>query len=103
MRHRDALLRRHRAGIAADQVKEVYSRRQQLVEPIFGIAKEQQRVEMSMFRGLMYVSAEWAVLATAFNLRSLWKAWRRGAFTSLAGGPQPQPTSWNPAVSAKLH
>ena len=83
---------RHRDWMATGQVKEVYRRRQQFVEPVFGIIKEQLRAQRFLLRGLMNVAAEWTALAIAFNLRALWKAWRRRAFTSLAGGPQPQPT-----------
>ena len=40
---RDVILRRHRAWMATDEVREVYRRRQQLVEPVFGVVKDQQR------------------------------------------------------------
>ena len=90
---RDALLVRHRDWMATDLVKEVYRRRQQLVEPVFGIIKEQQRAQRFLLRGLTNVAAEWTLLATAFNLRALWKAWRHRAFTSPPGDTQLQPTS----------
>ena len=38
----DAVLRRHRAWMATSAAKEAYRLRKQLVEPVFGIIKEQQ-------------------------------------------------------------
>ena len=54
----------------------MYRLRKQLAGPVFGIIKEQQGARRFLLRGLANVSAEWTVLATAFNLRTLWKAWR---------------------------
>ena len=59
-----------------EEAKRVYKLRKHLVEPVFGIIKEQLGARRFLLRGLANVSAEWTVLATAFNLRSLWKAWR---------------------------
>ena len=39
----DAVLRRHRAWMSTSAAKEAYGLRKQLVEPVFGIIKEQQR------------------------------------------------------------
>ena len=49
--------------------------RKQLVEPVFGIIKEQQRARRFLLRGLANVTAEWTMLATAFNLRTLYRVW----------------------------
>ena len=46
-----------------------------MVEPVFGIIKEQQGGRRFLLRGLTNVAAEWTVLATAFNLRTLWRVW----------------------------
>ena len=100
---RDALLRQHRAWMSTDEIKEVYRRRQQLVEPVFGIIKEQPGARRFLLRGLMNVAAEWTVLATAFNMRTLWKAWRRRAFSLLTGSPQSEPTPGSPAMSTNRH
>ena len=89
---RDALLRQHRAWMSTDGVREIYRRRQQLVEPVFGIIKEQLKAQRFLLRGLENVAAEWVLLATTFNLRTLWKAWRCRAFSLFTGGPQPLPT-----------
>ena len=72
----DAVSRRHRAWMETEEAKRVYKLRKHLVEPVFGIIKEQLGARRFLLRGLANVSAEWTVLATAFNLRTLWKAWR---------------------------
>ena len=55
-----------------------YRRRKELPEPVFGILKEQQGARRFLLRGLTNVKAEWALLATAFNLRTLWRVWSQG-------------------------
>ena len=89
----DAALRQHRAWMSTAAAKEAYKQRKQLVEPVFGIIKEQMGVPRFLLRGLINVAAEWTALATAFNLRTLWQAWRSGAFTFKPGGQQAQPVS----------
>ena len=89
----DAVLRRHRAWMATSAAKEAYRLRKQLVEPVFGIIKEQQMARRFLLRGLVNVAAEWTMLATAFNLRTLWRAWRSRAFIQLPHGPNLHPAS----------
>ena len=89
----DAVLRRHRAWMSTSAAKEAYGLRKQLVEPVFGIIKEQQGARRFLLRGLANVAAEWTVLATAFNLRTLWRAWRSSSFIQLPHGPNLHPTS----------
>ena len=72
----DTALRRHRAWMATDEAQSALRMRKQLVEPVFGIIKEQQGVRRFLLRGIGNVAAEWALLATAFNLRTLWRIWR---------------------------
>ena len=72
----DAALRRHRVWMATEEARSAVKRRKQLVEPVFGIIKEQQGVRRFLLRGLGNVTAEWTLLATAFNLRTLWRIWR---------------------------
>ena len=72
----DVALRHHRAWMETEEAKQAYGLRKQLVEPVFGIIKEQLGARRFLLRGLANVKAEWTVLATAFNLRTLWKAWR---------------------------
>ena len=59
----DSVLRRHRAWMSTSAVKEAYKLRKQLVEPVFGIIKEQQGARRFLLRGLVNVAAEWTVLA----------------------------------------
>lgn len=72
----DSELRRHRAWMATEEAKTVYKRRKELVEPVFGIIKEQMGVRRFLLRGWSNVQAEANTLATAFNLRTLWSVWR---------------------------
>ena len=71
----DGLLRRHRQLMATLPAKVVYRRRKELVEPAFGVLKEQMGARRFLLRGLNNVRAEFTLLSTAFNLRSLWRTW----------------------------
>ena len=59
------------------EARAAYRLRKQLVEPVFGIMKEQQGARRFLLRGIEGGRSEWSLLAVAFNLRTLWKAWRR--------------------------
>ena len=72
----DAALRRHRAWMATEEARSAVRMRKQLVKPVLGIIKEQQGVRRFLLRGVGNVTAEWTLLATAFNLRTLWRTWR---------------------------
>ncbi len=72
----DAQLRRHRAWMATPEAKAAYGRRKELVEPVFGILKEQMGIRRFLLRGLANVRAEAHLIAIAFNLRTLFKVWR---------------------------
>jgi hypothetical protein len=72
----DAQLRAHRALMATEEARTAYRRRKTLPEPAFGILKEQQAARRFLLRGLPNVQAEWSLLATAFNLRTLARLWR---------------------------
>jgi transposase len=67
----DMLLRQHRQWMKTDEARDLYARRQQLSEPVFGILKEQLGARRFLLRGLANVQAEFTLLATAFNLRTL--------------------------------
>jgi transposase len=69
-------LREHRALMATETARVLYKRRKELVEPAFGIIKEQQRGRRFLLRGLQNVLAEWSLLAAAFNLRVLARIWQ---------------------------
>ena len=71
----EELLRTHRVWMATAEAKNLYRRRKVLPEPTFGILKEQQAARRFLLRGLAHVQAEWVLLATAFNLRTLYRVW----------------------------
>jgi transposase len=73
----ESVLRAHRVWMASAEAKDVYRRRKELVEPVFGILKEQQGAWRFLLRGLAGVQAEWALLAAALNLRTLARLWHR--------------------------
>jgi hypothetical protein len=72
----DERLQAHRAFMATEDARTTYRRRKSLPEPAFGILKEQQAARRFLLRGLDNVRAEWSLLATAFNLRTLARIWR---------------------------
>lgn len=72
-------LRGHRAWMATEEAKERYRHRKELPEPTFGILKEQQHARRFLLRGFAAVRAEWLLLATAFNLRTLYRVWQAQA------------------------
>jgi hypothetical protein len=73
----DTLLRNHRNWMATPLAKIAYRRRKELSEPTFGILKEQLGFRRFLLRGLDNVKAETFMVATAFNLRSLYRVWHR--------------------------
>jgi transposase len=73
----EQLLRDHRVWMATAEATQAYRQRKQLPEPTFGILKDQQGARRFLLRGLAAVQAEWALLATAFNLRTLYRVWQR--------------------------
>ena len=72
----EAVLQAHRAWMATDAAREAFRQRKTLPEPVFGILKEQCGARRFLLRGLEKVKAEWLLLATAFNLRTLAGVWR---------------------------
>jgi transposase len=73
----DRLLNEHRQWMKTDTARELYPRRQQLNEPVFGILKEQMGARRFLLRGIVNVGAEFTLLATAFNLKVLSRVWHR--------------------------
>ena len=57
--------------MTTDAAQNLYSRRKGLVEPVFGILKEQMGAKRFLLRGLANVKAEFNLLAVAFNLKTL--------------------------------
>ena len=67
----DALLLTHRQWMRSDEARTLYARRGRLSEPTFGTMKDQMNARRFLLRGLANVRAEFSLLATAFNLRTL--------------------------------
>jgi transposase len=67
--HED-VLRAHRDWMATAEAQAVYRQRKELIEPVFGVLKEELGARRFLLRGLTNVRAEWTLLATAFNLRT---------------------------------
>lgn len=67
---------RHREMMQTEAAKACYGRRRELVEPVFGMIKEQQAARRFLLRGLANVKAEWSLLAVGLNLRMLYRAWK---------------------------
>lgn len=67
-RIRDPEHLRLRAKLRSRAGREIYQRRQALVEPVFGILKEQRGMRKFRRRGLAAVSTEWMLAAIAYNI-----------------------------------
>jgi len=70
-------LRKQRVLMATEGARSLYKRRKELIEPAFGLIKEQQAGRRFLLRGQHNVRAEWSLLATAFNLRMLARIWQQ--------------------------
>ncbi len=65
--------RRMRAKLRSPQGRARYQRRQALVEPVFGVLKEQRGMRRLRLRGLSKASTEVTWYCTAFNLTRMWR------------------------------
>jgi transposase len=72
----DTALRHHRDWMSTDKARKVFKRRKELVEPVFGILKEQMGFRQFLLRGLNNVHDEAMLIAAAFNLRTLCHIWQ---------------------------
>jgi IS5 family transposase len=54
----------------------IYQRRKAIIEPVFGVLKEQRGMRRFRLRGLAKVGVEMALAATAYNLTRLWSRQR---------------------------
>ena len=66
------------------EAKQAYLRRLPLIEPLFAILKNRLGDQRLSLRGLINVKADWSLLDTAFNLRTLWPVWRARLDTRLS-------------------
>jgi transposase len=67
-RIRDPEHQRMRAKLRTPAGRSIYQRRQAVVEPVFGILKEQRGMRKFRRRGLAAVNTEWIMAAIAYNL-----------------------------------
>ena len=69
----DPAHRRLRKKLDSPAGRALYGRRKALVEPVFGILKEQRGMRRFRMRGLNKVAAELALATIAFNLMRMWQ------------------------------
>jgi transposase len=72
----ETVLRHHREWMATQEAKLAYKRRKELSEPTFGIIKEQMGFRHFLLRGMNNAKDEVIIVAIAFNVRTLYRAWR---------------------------
>jgi len=65
---RDPQHLRLRAKLRSPGGRRIYQRRQAVVEPVFGVLKEQRGMRKFQRRGLAAVTTEWLLAAIAYNL-----------------------------------
>ena len=70
----DPAHRRMRRKLRSPAGRRIYQRRKAIVEPVFGVLKQQRGLRQFARRGLPHVAVEWALAATAFNLTRIWRA-----------------------------
>ena len=68
--------RRMRQRLRSPAGRAVYQRRKAIIEPVFGVLKEQRGMRRFRLRGLAKVGVEMALATTAYNLTRLWKVQR---------------------------
>jgi len=66
-------LRQWRERFRDPAVRACYARRKQMVEPVFGVLKQQRGMRQFRCRGLEAVGGEWSLATTAFNLTRLFR------------------------------
>ena len=75
-RLRDAEHRRMRRRLRSPAGRRTYGQRKALVEPVFGVLKEQRGMRHFRLRGMERVSIEFTLAATSYNLSRLYRATR---------------------------
>lgn len=67
-------LREVREKLRTERACQHYRRRKAVVEPVFGVLKQQRGMRQFRQRGLRGVSTEWALATTAYNLTRMFRA-----------------------------
>src|SRR6267378_4497622 len=70
-------LKQLRERMRQPALRSCYARRKALVEPVFGVLKQQRSMRQFRRRGLIGVGTEWALATTAYNLTRLFTVARR--------------------------
>ena len=65
---RDVEHQRLRQKLRSPEGRRIYQRRQAVVEPVFGVLKEQRGMRKFQRRGLAAVTTEWMLVVIAYNL-----------------------------------
>ncbi len=78
-RLRHAEQRRMRQRLRSPAGRAIYARRKAIIEPVFGVLKEQRGMRRFRLRGSPQVAVEMALAATAYNLTRLWSLKRAAA------------------------
>ena len=73
-RARDPVHRRMRQRLRSPAGRAIYGLRKALIEPVFGVLKEQRGMRQFRCRGLEKVQIEWSLATTAYNLTRMWRA-----------------------------
>jgi transposase len=81
-RARHAVHRRMRQKLRSPVGRAIYGRRKALIEPVFGVLKEQRGMRQFRRRGREKVAVELALAATAYNLTRMWNTGASGRKTS---------------------
>lgn len=66
-------LSRMRQRMRSPEGRKIYARRKGMVEPVFGILKEQRGMRSFRMRGITHVEIEFALAATAHNLTRMYR------------------------------
>lgn len=69
----DPAHRRMRRKLRSPDGQRSYRRRREVVEPVWGVLKEQRGMRRFRMRGLVKVAVEFTFAATALNLKRLWR------------------------------
>jgi transposase/IS5 family transposase len=71
-RARQPAHRRMRQKLRSPAGQAIYHRRKKIVEPVFGVLKEQRGMRRFRYRGLAKVAIEFTLAALAYNLTRMW-------------------------------
>lgn len=70
----DEGLLKMQAKLASEEGRAIYRKRQETVEPVFGIIKSVMGFRQFLLRGKEKVSTEWSLVCLAYNTKRLWNA-----------------------------